>query len=102
MCVCVCSGAGIVTLAGRGREREGVVCLLLQDGFTPLMAASKKGQKDVVKVLLANGADVTIVSVKVTLTLLPLLNLRLMRPVTTSLALISLHNTYLFIQSLWI
>ena len=29
------------------------------------MAASKKGQRDVVKVLLANGADVTIVSVKV-------------------------------------
>ena len=29
------------------------------------MAASKKGQRDVVKVLLANGADVTIVGVRV-------------------------------------
>ena len=33
--------------------------------MTPLMAAAKKGQRDVVKVLLAHGADVTAVSVKV-------------------------------------
>ena len=39
--------------------------IMPQDGITPLMAASKKGQRDVVKVLLANGADVTIVSVRV-------------------------------------
>ena len=33
--------------------------------MTPLMAAARKGQRDVVKVLLANGADVTAVSVEV-------------------------------------
>ena len=36
-----------------------------QDGVTPLMAACWKGQRDVVRVLLASGADVTAVSVKV-------------------------------------
>ena len=33
--------------------------------MTPLMAAAIKGQRDVVKVLLASGADVTAISVKV-------------------------------------
>ena len=38
-----------------------------QNGVTPLMVASKRGQRDVVKVLLSNGADVTMVGVKVTM-----------------------------------
>ena len=32
---------------------------------TPLMAASRKGQRDVVKILFENGADITLVSVEV-------------------------------------
>ena len=39
--------------------------------MTPLMAAAKRGQKDVVKVLLANGADVTAISIKVYNVVLP-------------------------------
>jgi len=39
--------------------------LLTQRGWTPLIAAASRDQKDVVKVLLQHGADVTALSIVV-------------------------------------
>ena len=36
-----------------------------QAGVTPVMVASRRGQRDVVKVLLSHGADVSMVGLKV-------------------------------------